>query len=100
MHTVSKLETSLRDILESNAPVNDQRLVRIKAPHDSLPTLQALYQDLVQRLIQQEDLITPRMELLHENTARKMFSRFTHVSKVKYLVLALFLITDILRSFV
>lgn len=59
-----------------------------------------MYHDLVQGLVHQENFISSRMELLHKNTARKMFGRFTHVSKVENLVLALFLAIDILQSFV
>jgi hypothetical protein len=59
-----------------------------------------MYQDLVQGLIQQQDFIASRVELLHENTACKMLGRFTHVSKVENLLLALFFIIDILQSFV
>ena len=58
-----------------------------------------MYQNLVQGFIHQEDFIASGMELLHENTARKMLDGFTHVSEVENLVLALFFISDILQSF-
>lgn len=98
MLTISKLETSLRNILESNAPINRYRPARMAVSHNSLPALQTLYQDFIQRLIQQEDLITSRMELLHENTACKILGRFTHISKVENLVLPLFFIADVLKN--
>ena len=57
-----------------------------------------MYQDLVQGFIHQEDFIASRMKLLHENTSCKVLGRFTHVSKIENLLLALFFIIDILQS--